>query len=156
MQICTPHLNLESAGLLLLVKKCTRMREPSYGQVLVKTEWFMAVWVVILWFLDLNISKENPCRPMLWSVTYIGQRQLLQFLWHHIHVIVYAQDIGHSESRTWPMCSASCPLHQFLHRTRVSYISLSRFELYNYFDVEFQMFAIKKKMLHKSKYEKKM
>lgn len=39
-----------------------------------------------------------------------------------------------SDSRTWPMCSASGPMHHFLHRTRMSDVSVSglSFTIFNF------------------------
>jgi hypothetical protein len=50
------------------------MRESRYGHVLVKTEWFMAEWVVILGIIDLNWLRYQRVISLKIQVGNTNQR----------------------------------------------------------------------------------
>lgn len=77
-------------------------------------------------------STPPPLYKEKQNITFIPY---IFVLWNYPWTVAYCGQSMQktSDRRTWPMCSASGPMNHFLHQTRMSNVSVSGFELFNFY-----------------------
>lgn len=99
----------------------------------------LLIWLTCISDLQFHIlikyrrlkSTPPPLYKEKQNITFIPY---IFVLWNYTWTVAYCGQSMQktSDRRTWPMCSASAPMHHFLHQTRMSNVSVSGFELYNF------------------------
>lgn len=100
----------------------------------------LLIWLTCISDLQFHIlikyrrlkSTPPPLYKEKQNITFIPY---IFVLWNYTWTVAYCGQSMQktSDRRTWPMCSASGPMNHFLHQTRMSNVSVSGFELYNFY-----------------------
>lgn len=100
----------------------------------------LSIWLICISDLQFHIlikyrrlkSTPPPLYKEKQNITFIPY---IFVLWNYTWTVAYCGQSMQktSDRRTWPMCSASGPMNHFLHQTRMSNVSVSGFELYNFY-----------------------